>query len=86
MRPTFALFTFLIGCTAEIDEAQRAAILEIEGDPTAAEETYTAECSGCHGEDGAGGHGGELGGQDEDTIVDALLSGPGGMPCYADVW
>ena len=50
---------------------------------------YTANCAGCHGEDGRGGVGPALGGnrQLEDTafVLERLLSGKGQMPAWDGV-
>ena len=56
------------------------------GDPAAGEEVFAQNCAACHGDDGGGGTGPALAGQEEytnpDVVVPQIRDGGGGMPAF----
>jgi mono/diheme cytochrome c family protein len=58
------------------------------GDQTRGEEVYAQNCAACHGQDGGGGSGPRLAGQqaytNADVVVEQVRNGGGGMPAFAD--
>ncbi len=93
MRPLafLSILPLLAACSgdnnedsADVDRA--AAILALTGDTAAGDAVYSANCSGCHGDAGAGGDPGpNIQGVDPAFAVDTLLNGNGGMPSYASL-
>ena len=57
-----------------------------EGDPTAGQQVFEDNCSGCHGLDGHGGNGGPslAGVTDVEHVVAQVTNGGGGMPAFED--
>jgi cytochrome c551 len=58
------------------------------GDAARGKEVYAQNCAACHGEDGGGGTGPKLEGEEAytnaDVVVDQIRDGGGGMPAFAD--
>ena len=53
------------------------------GDPEAGEQVYLDNCAICHADDGSGGTGPNLTGEDEEgEIVDIVTNGEGAMPAF----
>jgi cytochrome c oxidase cbb3-type subunit 3 len=59
---------------------------DVVGDPVAGEEVYATNCAVCHADDGSGGTGPSLIGEDEEAeIIDIVTNGEGDMQPYGDI-
>jgi mono/diheme cytochrome c family protein len=57
----------------------------VEGDPVAGEQVYLDNCAICHADDGTGGTGPDVTGEDDEAeIAGVVENGTGDMPGFAD--
>lgn len=59
-----------------------ASVSSLTGDTTSGSTLFTSNCASCHGANATGGSGPNLVGQDETTVIEAVLSGPDEMPAF----
>lgn len=82
MRGVVWWLVALVACGGDRAEG----ILALEGDATAGEAVYVAECASCHGEDGGGGSGPAVNTESEASeIVEVVLEGEEEMPAFPDL-
>jgi len=79
------MFAPLVACGDKDEESDYSAILELDGDISAGETVYSANCVGCHGADGEGVSGPALVGHlhGEEEILEVVFNGEGSMPSFA---
>ncbi len=57
----------------------------VVGDPEAGEQVFLDNCAICHSDDGSGGTGNDIRGEDDEAEIAATVeSGVGSMPAFAD--
>ncbi|TNE87961.1 MAG: cytochrome c [Deltaproteobacteria bacterium] len=78
-----SLLLLLTACADQpLDEELFAEIAALDGDAEAGALVYPDSCASCHGEDGTGGHHEDLPGKTADQAIEAMLTGPWGMPAF----
>ncbi len=81
-RVGWAALGLVMGCTGS--EGSRVDdVLALDGDATNGADVFGDTCAVCHGDDGSGGSGPDLTGQDSlETVISSVLNGNGSMPAF----